>query len=144
MVDVAQLVRASVCGTEGRGFESRLPPFFINMGWFKASNFEWIDIINSSSLDELINSSFENKVLLFKHSTRCSISSLAKSRIESAGDNKKIKNCYYLDLLAFRDLSNKISSDFNINHESPQVLIIEQGKCIAHLSHGDITWDNIV
>ena len=23
---VAQLVRASVCGTEGRGFETRLPP----------------------------------------------------------------------------------------------------------------------
>ena len=144
MVDVAQLVRASVCGTEGRGFESRLPPFYIYMSWFKASSFDWINITNLSSLDDLINSSFENKVLLFKHSTRCSISSLAKSRIESAGDNKKIKNCYYLDLLAFRDLSNKISSDFNIKHESPQVLIIEQGKCIAHFSHGDIAWDNIV
>jgi bacillithiol system protein YtxJ len=114
------------------------------MRWFKDSNFDWIDILNLGSLDELINSSFENKVLLFKHSTRCSISSLAKSRIESAYDNKKIKNCYLLDLLAFRDLSNKISSDFNINHESPQVLIIEKGKCIAHLSHGDISWDNIV
>ena len=29
MVDVAQLVRASVCGTEGRGFESRLPPLIL-------------------------------------------------------------------------------------------------------------------
>ena len=92
MVDVAQLVRASVCGTEGRGFESRLPPLFLlNMGWFKSSNFDWINLINQSSLDDLINTSFDNKVLLFKHSTRCSISSLAKSRIESVGDNKKLK-----------------------------------------------------
>ena len=83
------------------------------MSWFKSSNFDWINLINQSSLDELINTSFENKVLLFKHSTRCSISSLAKSRIESVGDNRKIKNCYYLDLLAFRLLSNKISLDFN-------------------------------
>lgn len=29
MVVVAQLVRASVCGTEGRGFKSRLPPKLI-------------------------------------------------------------------------------------------------------------------
>ncbi len=28
MVDVAQLVRALVCGTRGRGFESHLPPHF--------------------------------------------------------------------------------------------------------------------
>jgi bacillithiol system protein YtxJ len=47
------------------------------MSWFKSSNFDWINLINQSSLDELINTSFENKVLLFKHSTRCSISSLA-------------------------------------------------------------------
>ena len=113
------------------------------MSWFKSSNFDWINLINQSSFDELINTSFENKVLLFKHSTRCSISSLAKSRIESVGDNRKIKNCYYLDLLAFRLLSNKISLDFNIKHESPQVLIIDKGKCIAHFSHGDISWDKI-
>ena len=117
---------------------------FLYMSWSKASSFDWINITNLSSLDDLINSSFENKVLLFKHSTRCSISSLAKSRIESVGDNRKINNCYYLDLLTFRVLSNKISSDFNIKHESPQVLIIEKGKCIAHFSHGDIKWDNIV
>ena len=45
MVDVAQLVRASVCGTEGRGFESRLPPNFQNffMGWFNKSTFNWSD-----------------------------------------------------------------------------------------------------
>ena len=113
------------------------------MSWFKSSNFDWIDIINQSTLDELINTSFENKVLLFKHSTRCSISSLAKSRIESVGYNRKIKNCYYLDLLAFRQLSNKISSDFKINHESPQVLIIDKGECIDHFSHGDISWNKI-
>jgi len=113
------------------------------MSFFKTSNFNWINLINQSSLDALINISFVNKVLLFKHSTRCSISSLVKSRIESVGDNRKIKNCYYLDLLAFRQLSNKISSYFNINHESPQLLIIDKGKCIAHFSHLDITWDNI-
>tara|TARA_B100001093_G_C26552271_1_gene895001 strand:- start:481 stop:825 length:345 start_codon:yes stop_codon:yes gene_type:complete len=114
------------------------------MTWSKASNFDWIYIISQSSLEELINTSYDTKVLLFKHSTRCSISTLAKNRIESVGDKKIIKSCYFLDLLAFRQLSNKISSDFNVYHESPQVLIIDKGKCITHLSHGDISWDNIL
>ena len=95
------------------------------MSFFKTSNFDWINLLNQTSFDDLINISFEYKVLLFKHFTRCSISSLAKSRIESVGDNRKIKNCFYLDLLAFRQLSKKISSDFNINHESLQLLIME-------------------
>ena len=113
------------------------------MSWFKSSNFDWIDINDQTSLDNLVNTSFENKILLFKHSTRCSISSLAKNRIENAGDNRFIKNCYLLDLLIYRDLSNKVSTDFNITHESPQVLIIEKGKCISNFSHSNISWDNI-
>jgi bacillithiol system protein YtxJ len=113
------------------------------MSWFKSSTFDWINISNQNILEELINSSFESKVLLFKHSTRCSISSLAKNRIESAGDNRLINKCYLLDLLSFRDLSNKIATDFNVNHESPQILIIHKGECVTDLSHGEISWDNI-
>ena len=47
---------------------------------------------------------------------------------------KKIKNCYYLDVLAFREISNKISSDFKVIHESPQILVIENAKCVYHTS----------
>ena len=67
---------------------------------------------------------------------------MAKNRIES-GNISSIENCYLLDLLSHREISNKIESIFSVKHESPQVLIIKEGKCIQHLSHQDINWLNI-
>ena len=98
MVDVAQLVRASVCGTEGRGFESRLPPKFSEffMGWFSSSStkFNWSLLSDDNTLKDLIKLSFSKKVLIFKHSTRCSISNMSKNRLENIGEDSKIKNCF--------------------------------------------------
>src|ERR1035437_968453 len=86
------------------------------------------------------------KILIFKHSTRCFISSTALDRLERSwkeADSQKIKP-YYLDLLAHRDISNEISSRYKIIHQSPQVLIIENGICIYHASHLDINYNEIM
>jgi bacillithiol system protein YtxJ len=114
------------------------------MNWFKSSNsnFNWIELKNDLDLDHAIETSYETPILIFKHSTRCSISTMAKNRIESV---KEIKygHLYYLDLIMFRSISNRIASEFNVKHESPQILKIDKGECSYHGSHQEINWNNI-
>lgn len=115
------------------------------MGWFSSNNkssFNWLVIQDNLSYRDAIQKSFVEKVLIFKHSTRCSVSSMALNRIESI-EHAQIKACYYLDLIKYRSISNKIEVDFQVKHESPQVLVIENGKCIYHTSHNDISWSKI-
>jgi bacillithiol system protein YtxJ len=116
------------------------------MGLFKAknkNNFNWLVLNDEKSYGDAIDTSFTEPILIFKHSTRCSISTLALNRIESKSEGKSIKCCYYLDLLSFRDISNKIAEDFSVFHQSPQVLVIKNGKCIYNTSHSNINWANI-
>jgi bacillithiol system protein YtxJ len=77
---------------------------------------------------------------IFKHSTRCSISLMVKKRFEL--DWEKLPQdmpVYFLDLIKYRDLSNKVSSDFQVYHESPQLLMIKDSECILDLSHGHVS-----
>ena len=68
---------------------------------------------------------------------------MSKNRLESIGEDSKIKNCFLLDILNYREISSKIESDFKVIHESPQVLIIQNGQCIYNASHNEISWDRI-
>jgi bacillithiol system protein YtxJ len=78
--------------------------------------------------------------IIFKHSTRCSISMMAKKRVEMDGDELPSDiSMYFLDLIKHRDLSNKIAADFQVYHESPQMLLIKDGECILDQSHGQIS-----
>ncbi len=79
--------------------------------------------------------------LLFKHSTRCIISERVLDRFEKKWEGDKTNHnisFFFLDLIAFRGLSNEIASLFQVKHESPQVLVIHKKKCIYHTSHADI------
>ena len=80
--------------------------------------------------------------IIFKHSTRCSISMMVKKRFEM--DREKLPeyvSLYFLDLIKYRDLSNQIASVFNVYHESPQLLLIKDGECLLDLSHGEVSVD---
>ncbi|MHB8259832.1 MAG: bacillithiol system redox-active protein YtxJ [Bacteroidia bacterium] len=106
----------------------------------------WNTLNNISQLAEINEESKSIKVMLFKHSTRCSISSMALSRIESSwkdSDSNFIKP-YYLDLIAHRDISNLIAEQYGVEHQSPQALIISNGKCIYHASHTNIKYSDII
>ncbi|MES2762904.1 MAG: bacillithiol system redox-active protein YtxJ [Bacteroidota bacterium] len=104
----------------------------------------WHKITDISQLQDIIKLTQEQSanrltVLIFKHSTRCSISSMALNRLETKwNDTDKIR-AYYLDLLQHRDISNEIASLFSVEHASPQVLLIQNGTCIYHASHTDIS-----
>jgi len=104
---------------------------------------DWLPLTSESQLEEINQKSFEKQltgILLFKHSTRCSISSMALSRLERQWKQSvETFPAYQLDLLNYRSLSSRIAELFDIQHESPQILIIKNGKCIYHASHSAIT-----
>lgn len=104
---------------------------------------DWINLQSEDQLQEIISNSNNKPQVIFKHSTRCSISSMAKNRLDKK-DNPDGMDFYYLDLIRHRNISNKIASDFNVAHQSPQVLVINNGKCIYDESHSGIMMDDIV
>lgn len=102
----------------------------------------WIELNSSEQLDSLKKLSFGKPQIIFKHSTRCSISSMAKSRLDNA-EQPAGADFYYLDLIRYRDLSNQIAEGFQVHHESPQVLLIRNGECTYDESHLGIQPDDI-
>lgn len=107
----------------------------------------WLPLESLTDLNKVVedsNMEMTKAILIFKHSTRCSISSIAKFRLESFWENDANFPAYYLDLLKFRLLSNEISERFSVHHESPQVLIIKNGKCIFNASHLNISVKSIL
>ena len=106
---------------------------------------DWISLKDSKQLDEIIAESKNAPVLIYKHSTRCNISRAAFDRLERKWDASAIGNVkrYFLDLISCRDISNKIAEMFQVEHHSPQVLVILNGKAVLDLSHFDIDFDRI-
>ncbi|MBS1743256.1 MAG: bacillithiol system redox-active protein YtxJ [Bacteroidetes bacterium] len=103
----------------------------------------WNNLTAENQLEEIKSKSVDVPQLIFKHSTRCATSSMAKSRLERAVAPGNIE-FYYLDLLKYRNISNKIENDFMVHHESPQVLLIRNGECIYDESHNGISMDEII
>lgn len=102
----------------------------------------WKILTTDNQIDEIKTLSKETPQVIFKHSTRCATSSVAKSRLERAQTPEKA-DFYFLDLIKYRSLSNRIESDFMVYHESPQVLIIKNGECIYDESHNGISMEEI-
>jgi bacillithiol system protein YtxJ len=82
----------------------------------------------------------EGYSIIFKHSTRCSISLMAKRRFELDWDNlPENVTLYFLDLIKYRDISNQVAQEFHVYHQSPQLLLIKDGECVLDQSHGGIS-----
>ncbi len=101
---------------------------------------DWINLVSQAQLGEIRQLSTTTPVIIFKHSTTCSISAMALQRLQRRASDIQGTGArvYYLDLKAHRDVSNAIESEFDVVHESPQVLIIDHGKAVYHRSHGAI------
>jgi len=106
---------------------------------------EWITLNEEQELDKIKEISMSQPVVIFKHSTRCSISSTALHRLERTWNGEAMKNtkAYFLDLITYRNISNKIADVFGVVHESPQILIIKNAKCVYKASHLSIAYDEI-
>jgi len=103
----------------------------------------WNILQSEQQLENLKKHSSDKPQVIFKHSTRCSISSMTKARLERSPEPEGL-DFHFLDLIAHRSLSNKIAEDFRVEHESPQVLVIKNGKCVYDESHNAIRMDELV
>ena len=98
----------------------------------------WIPLTFMGQLDEMVAFSAQKPAVIFKHSTRCSISRMALKQFENEFALEDSVDAYFLDLLEHRDISNEIASRFGVYHQSPQLLLIKEGKSVYDVSHSDI------
>ena len=108
-------------------------------------NFDaWKVLEDEAQLDEILATSKEKPVVIFKHSTRCGVSEGAKYTLMENWDFEgKELDFYYLDLIKYRPISNRIAQDFQVTHQSPQVLLVKDGKVAFHTSHHRISVDGL-
>lgn len=102
------------------------------------SKINWVELTDLSQLDEITTQSSEKIVAIFKHSTRCSISRMALKQFENEFDSAEKVIPYFLDLIEYRGISNEIASRFGVTHQSPQLIVIKNGKAVYNASHSDI------
>src|SRR5690606_808372 len=103
----------------------------------------WIALNTADQLEEIRNA--DAPIVIFKHSTRCPVSGMARRNVElEASLLPESTPAYFLDLIRFRDLSNQIAETWNVRHESPQILLIHNEECIYHASHNDINLAEVV
>ena len=102
----------------------------------------WISLTNLEQLESIGDA--EGYSVIFKHSTRCSVSLMAKKRFEHDWDAiPESTSVYFLDLISNREVSNTIAQKFSVHHESPQLLLIKNGECIYETSHGEISAEDL-
>jgi len=103
----------------------------------------WIHLTDDEQIKQIVSKSQIKPQVIFKHSTRCSISAVALQRLQKSSQPSDI-DFYFLDLLANRQLSNKVADVFKVHHESPQILVIRDGDCVYDESHLGISMNEIV
>lgn len=106
----------------------------------------WNKLTTAAQIDEIKALSAQKPVFIFKHSTSCSISSMSLNRLQRNWKEEDVDKMtpYYLDLLAYRALSNQVATDFGVPHESPQVIVIHGGKAVYHESHYGISYATLM
>ncbi|MFN4080497.1 MAG: bacillithiol system redox-active protein YtxJ [Saprospiraceae bacterium] len=104
---------------------------------------EWKVLADRSQLDELLVRSHERLQIIFKHSTRCEISAIAKYRLETDWNLEDQCDIWYLDLIQYRSVSDLVAESLSVSHESPQIILILNGESIHDASHLDISVSEI-
>ena len=98
----------------------------------------WIALNSIEQLDAITELSKTKTQLIFKHSTRCGISSMVINQFKAQYNADTNADLYYLDLLRYRDVSNEVGYKFQVIHQSPQLLVVRNGVVVVHASHGAI------
>lgn len=113
--------------------------FSRNRSFDRSQNYSWNRLDSIEQLDKIDSDSEGKPIILFKHSTRCGVSSMALDRVQKDWPVEEgTADAYLLDLLAYRNISNEIAERYNVVHQSPQVLIIKGGECTYNASHAQI------
>ena len=103
----------------------------------------WINITNTQQIDAI--KAANGYSIIFKHSTRCPISMMAKKKFELDGKLfDETTPLYFLDLIKYRELSKYVAEVFEVQHESPQLLLVKDGECVLDQSHSSISAEEVV
>lgn len=107
---------------------------------------QWTILTETAQLDAIDLASQQAPILIFKHSTRCNISSAALGRLERAwtAADDQAHTAYHLDLIRHRNVSNAIAERYGVVHASPQVLVIRNGRCVYTESHFGIAYADVI
>ena len=95
-----------------------------------------LEIADESALEEVLQLP---RVLLAKHSTKCFISTRAMRQVNKFAEKHSEIPVYQLDILAHPDLSERVASELQVPHESPQIILLSNGEAIWNDSHFGIT-----
>lgn len=111
----------------------------------KSNPFPWNNLSSLETLDKIVEDSYSQPVAIFKHSTSCGISRMVLRQFENEFDTEagNVK-FYFLNLISNREVSNKIASKFNVPHESPQMILIKDGKSVYDASHSGIRAESLI
>jgi len=105
----------------------------------KSANLNWYKLTKVEQLSNLKKISNDKLVVLFKHSTRCGISRMVWNQFQSSADFPADQvELFYLDLLSYRDISDAVAQEFQVLHQSPQLIILQHGQVVHHASHSAI------
>jgi bacillithiol system protein YtxJ len=115
-----------------------------SFGKSNTKRLDWIEINSLDELDQAIEDSSDKPSVFFKHSTRCSISSMALNRFESDWKENSDGTLYFIDLIKNRDVSNMLSEKADVYHQSPQVIVLKDKKAIYDASHSAISANEII
>lgn len=107
------------------------------------STIDWTDIIDVSQLDSIEEESKSVPVLIFKYSTRCNLSTFMLKKFEKKFDYEggSVKP-YFLDIRAFRNISDEIAIRYGIAHQSPQIILIKGNRATYYANHEHIKFED--
>lgn len=122
---------------------------FLNRVKDRLSNAEehemWNEISGLEDIKNILQDSEDKPQLIYKHSHRCSVCFLAKEELENVAEKlNEIADLYMVNVVQQRDVSNAIASELDIRHESPQVLLLQDGEVSWAGSHWQIKGNDIL
>ncbi|KAA6432759.1 bacillithiol system redox-active protein YtxJ [Dyadobacter flavalbus] len=95
----------------------------------------WITINSEEEVQNIYKS--DNYAIIYKHSPRCMTSLMAYRQLKS--DVSTVPDVeiplYIVDVIKNRKESMAIANNFNVEHESPQILVVKNGQCLYDASH---------
>ena len=102
--------------------------------------------INWLTIEDIYNGDlFNSNCVIFKHSNRCIISRIVLKKFEFNYKRvNSLEKFYLVDVINQRDISNKIATYFDLNHESPQLLLVKNKSLIYSASHSDINFKDLL
>ncbi len=99
----------------------------------------WIPLTSLGQIDDIDKKSQQKTQIIFKHSTTCGISRMVMNMFNgNYSFSESQLDLYYLDLHAYREISNEVGIKYQVLHQSPQLIVVKNGTAIAHASHGAI------